>query len=104
LLQGFGNVSENNYWLGLSFLSGETNEFPTSLKLAFDWCDKPNTIWTYPEFLVDCAIESYRVHITRDGFGTDHEGWVLSNWDNGIGPVFSTMDRTSAYLGNSRCC
>jgi len=101
--QGFGSVSQNNYWLGLGFLFGETNEFPTSLRLEFAWCNKDNTTWTYPEFLVDCPTELYRVHIKREGFGSDREGWILANWENGDGPVFSTTDRSSANLGDNTC-
>jgi len=101
--QGFGNVSESNYWLGLGFLYGETNEFPTSLRLEFTWCNKDNSTWTYPEFLVDCPAKLYRVHITREGFGTDREGWILANWENGVGPEFSTTDRSSANLGDNTC-
>jgi len=101
--QGFGNVSEKNHWLGLGFLFGETNEFPTSLRLEFTWCNKDDSTWTYPEFLVECPTELYRVHITREGFGSDREGWILANWENGVGPVFSTTDRSSANLGDNTC-
>jgi hypothetical protein len=101
--QGFGRVNDSSYWLGNEFLSGITNEFDTRLRLEFTWCHARDTTWSYPKFFVDSATELYRVHIIGDGSGSDSEGWILSNWIDGDGPVFSTVDRPHASVGNSTC-
>jgi hypothetical protein len=85
----------------LSFLYGATKEFDTSLRLEFTYCS-PAIVenWTYPYFVVQSSATNYTVQINQTGYGTTDENWRLG-WRNGVGPAFSTIDKSSAFVNSA---
>uniref|UniRef100_F1KUR2 Zonadhesin n=1 Tax=Ascaris suum TaxID=6253 RepID=F1KUR2_ASCSU len=98
-VDGFGNPSIMDVWIGLDVLHGMTNEVETSLRVDLHRCkynSRPeiSTNCTYPYFKVLDARNVYAVVIPIECSGTENiyfDGWA--RWDlSAVGPTFLAYD------------
>uniref|UniRef100_A0A914X4V2 Uncharacterized protein n=1 Tax=Plectus sambesii TaxID=2011161 RepID=A0A914X4V2_9BILA len=104
---GFGSALAINpdYWLGLDYLYGATQEFNTSLRIELFNCNSDEaTDWTYPLFQVLDAANGYAaVSSLIGGFGTAGDGWGISQ---SAAPRFYAGENCNITIpGNTgNCC
>jgi hypothetical protein len=96
-IEGFGDATTQNAWLGLENLHLMTQQSPTSLRVIVTSCpaeEIPTDDCTYPYFSVTDAAAQYAVFINSTCQGSIHpyrDSWI--SWDKTkLGPVFTAWD------------
>jgi len=104
-VQGYGDPAVMDYWMGLSLISGMTNEVNTSMRLDLHRCGRngqpaKDTNCIYPWFTVLGNSDNFAVVIPEECSGTEpafYDGWARWNLTE-TGPEFLAYDTdTSDY-------
>uniref|UniRef100_A0AC34G7I6 Fibrinogen C-terminal domain-containing protein n=1 Tax=Panagrolaimus sp. ES5 TaxID=591445 RepID=A0AC34G7I6_9BILA len=110
-VNGFGDLSTLDVWLGLENLHSMTTTMPTSLRIVIEQCatdmyEEEIEECTYPHFSVSDHKSQYSVFInstcnSSSEFQRRGDPWI--SWNPAkIGPKFSTFDKKNEYNCSSK--